>query len=182
MLYINKLFSLVIIFQFLCSVTEADAAVAVANNQSELNLQEIILPSEAKDLTKNVGAIYYSTSVKNKVLIPVHIWGEIKQSGLHFMPSDTSFIKGLSLAGGPNSFANLNEIVVKRNSADGSFKEIPFDLSKGGDVNAHHFKLESGDSIFVKKETFYENRSYYTSLISIFISVLSTFVIIQKVK
>jgi hypothetical protein len=181
MLY-KKLLSVVIIFQlFVCSVSVTEAS-GLVGAQSEFNLQEIALPSEVKDLPKNPGALYYSNSVKNKVLIPVHMWGEIKQSGLHFVPSDTTFVKGISLAGGPTSAAKLENIVLIRSTPNGSFKEIEFDLSKGGDASAHQFKIEPGDTIFIKKETFYENRNYYTSLIGIFITVLSTFVIVQKVK
>lgn len=176
---IKNFFSTVIILQLF--ISQSGAAEAAAN-KPEFNLQEIALPSEVKDLGKSTGAIYYSTSVKNKVLIPVHIWGEVKQSGLHFVPSDTTFVKGLSLAGGPGTLAQLDDVILSRSNPDGTIKEIEFDLTKGGDTNAHQFKIEPGDTIFVKKSTFYENRSYYTSLINIFITVLSTFVIIQKVK
>lgn len=179
MLKIKKILSAMIIIQmFSVSVYGAEATGA----KSEFNLQEITLPSEVKDIGKNSGAIYYSTSVKNKVLIPVHIWGEVKQSGLHFMPSDTTLIKGLSLAGGPSQYANLDRIVLVRNTPEGTIKEIDFDISEGGEASAHQFKIESGDAIFVKKDTFFENRNYYTSLIGIFITVLSTFVIVQRVK
>jgi hypothetical protein len=157
------------------------SAFSAEQAKSDINLQEVALPSEVKDLGKQSGSIYYSNSVKNKVLIPVHMWGEIKQSGLHFVPSDTTLVKGLSLAGGPTSSAKLEDIVLVRNT-NGAFKEMKFDLSKGGDVDAHQFKIESGDTIFLKRDTFSENRAYYTSLIGIFITVLSTFVIVQKVK
>lgn len=179
MSYFKKFLSSLIIAQlFSCAILAGEAPAAKA----ELNLQELALPSEVKDLPKSTGAIYYSTSVKNKVLIPVHMWGEIKQSGLHFIPSDTTLVKGISLAGGPNSLARLDNVVLIRNSNSGSFKEIDFDLSKGGDASAHQFKIESGDTIFIKKDTFYENRAYYTGLIGIFITVLSTFVIVNRVK
>ncbi len=176
---LKKFISVVIIYQ-LFAVTAFSAESPPP--QSDFNLQEITLPSEVKDLTKVPGSIYYSTSVKNKVLVPVHIWGEIKQGGLHFIPSDTTFVKGISLAGGPLSTANLEDIVLIRSSQKGQFQEMEFDLSEGGDSSAHQFKIEAGDTIFIKKDTFYENRSYYTSLIGIFITVLSTFVIVQRVK
>jgi hypothetical protein len=179
MLYFKKSLFAVIIIQIFASSAFALEATAP---KSELNLQEIALPSEVKEVGKQGGSIFYSTSVKNKVLIPVNMWGEIKLSGLHFVPSDTTFIKGLSLAGGPTSSANLEKVVLIRGAPNGTFKEIEFDLSKGGDANAHQFKIESGDTIFLKKETFYENRNYYTSLIGIFITVLSTFVIVNRVK
>ena len=110
------------------------------------------------------------------------MWGELRQSGLHFIPSDTTLIKGLSLAGGPSSTANLEEVILTRSEANGKMKEIEFDLSEGGDVKAQEFKIESGDVIFVKKSTFQENRAYYTSLINIAVTVISTFFIINKVK
>lgn len=179
MKYINKFLSAFIVYQVL--TLQAFGAEEV-NPKSELNLQEITLPSEVKDLSKSPGSIYYSTSVKNKVLIPVHMWGEIKQTGLHFVPSDTTLIKGLSLAGGPGTFADLEDIVLKRPASDGTIKEVEFDLSDGGDLKAHQFKLEAGDTVFVKKNTFYENRSYYTSLIGIVLTVVSTFFIIEKVR
>jgi hypothetical protein len=179
---IKKSLLSLIIFQLTCSSLLAAEATAPTIGKGEFNLQEITLPSEVKDMTKTPGAIYYSTSVKNKVLIPVHMWGEINKSGLHFVPADTSLIKGLSLAGGPTAQANLEDIVVTRPSTNGTFKEIEFDLSEGGNINAHQFKIESGDTIFVKKSTFSENRAYYTSLISIFITIASTFFIINKVK
>lgn len=166
---------------FTCSLFAA-ATNAASSAQGEFNLHEITLPSEVKDMGKNPGAIYYSTSVKNKVLIPVHMWGEVRQAGLHFVPADTTLIKGLSLAGGPSSTAKLDGIVLTRGTPAGTFEEIDFDLTKGGDAAAHQFKIESGDTIFVKKETFYENRSYYTSLIGLFLTVVSTFIIVQRVR
>lgn len=183
MLNINKIFSVVIIIQlFSCSVWAAAKTPALATPQSEFNLQEIVLPSEIKDMGKIQGSIFYDLSVKNKVLIPVNIWGEVKQAGLHFVPSDTTFVKGMSLAGGPTTTAKLGDVVLSRNLADGTYKEFKFDLSNGGDAATQQFKIESGDTIFVKKETFYENRVYYTSLISIFLTIVSTIVIMQNVK
>lgn len=177
---IKKILSSVIIFQlFTCSAFAADAVAAQA--QAELNLQEVALPSEVKDLGKNSGAIYYSTSVKNKVLIPVHIWGDVRQAGLHFVPADTTLIKGLSLAGGPSSTAKLDGIVLTRGTVGGTFKEMDFDITKGGDTAAHQFKIESGDTIFVKKDTFFENRAYYTSLVGVVFTLVSTFLILKKV-
>lgn len=179
MFNLKKILSVVIIIQMISfSVYGAEEVTA---SKSEFNLQEITLPSEIKDLGKSSGAIYYSNSVKNKVLVPVHFWGEIKQSGLHFVPSDTTLIKGLSLAGGPTTSAKLENVILIRNT-NGVFKEIDFNLSEGGDAIAHRFKIEPGDTVFVKKDTFMENRGYYTSLVGIFVSILSTFFIIQKVK
>ena len=79
-------------------------------NQNKYNLKEIALPSEVKDLPKNYGSVFFSPAVKDSVLVPVHFWGEIKKSGLHFLPINTSFMNGLSIAGGPQSSAELDNI------------------------------------------------------------------------
>lgn len=169
--------SLLIVQIFTCSFAKAEAP----RTTSEFNLQEVTLPSELKELGKQNGSIFYSAAVKNKVLIPVHIWGEVKFSGLHFIPADTTLIKGLSLAGGPNTAANLENILVTRAAASGKQREIKFDLSEGGDQTAHQFKIEAGDTIFVRRDTFVENRAYYTTLVGILVTIISTFVVVKKI-
>ncbi len=151
-------------------------------SKSDLSMQEIALPSEVKDLNKQSGSIYYNTSVKNKVLVPAHFWGEVGRPGLHFIPTDTSLIKGLSMAGGPNGAAKIDEIILTRTDNQGKLIQKEFNLSEGGGVDAYNFKIESGDSIFIKKDQFREDRAYYTGLVGIAISIISTIVLLQKVK
>lgn len=180
---INKIICCVISIQML-SISGGFAQEKAEGQRlnSELSLQEIALPSEVKDLSKQSGSIYYNTSVKNKVLIPAHFWGEVSKPGLHFIPTDTSLVKGLSMAGGPNGNARLNDIVLTRTSTDGKFMQHEFNLAEGGDAEAFNFKLAPGDSVFVKKDQFREDRSYYTGLIGIAISIISTIVLLQNVK
>ncbi len=147
----------------------------------DLNLQELTLPSEVKDIGKQSGTIYYNSSVKNKVLIPTHFWGEVNRPGLHFVPNDTTLIKGLSMAGGPSGNAKLSEVSLSRNTTDGKVKQYVFNLDSGGELDAHQFKIEPGDSVFIKKDHFLEDRNYYTSWIGIVISIISTIVLLQKV-
>lgn len=166
----------------ICCQLILGTALAAENTKPELSLQEITLPSEVKDLSKQTGSIYYNTSVKNKVLIPAHFWGEVVRPGLHFIPTDTTLIKGLSMAGGPSGTANVEDVVLTRTLADGSLKQMKFNLSEGGDTKAYQLKLEPGDSIFIKKDSYREDRAYYTSLVGIAISIISTVFILQKVK
>lgn len=146
-----------------------------------LKLEDIALPSDFKDLPKTTGAIYYSSSSKNKVLVPVHLWGHLVKPGLHFIPSDTTFIKGLSSTGGPLPGAKLDEILLTR-IVDGKVKKFTFDLSEGGDEKSQNFTVKSGDVVFVRQDRFFENRSYYTSLIGIAISVLSGILIYDQIQ
>lgn len=153
-----------------------------ANSKKKVNINELVLPSEVKELSKTTGAVYYSPAIKNKVLIPAHFWGDIQKNGLHFIPTDTSLVKGLSIAGGPSGSANLENVKVKRvNKSSNKLEEFSFDLSEGGDANAHDFNLKSGDTIFVEKSNYLSNRAWYTSLVGVGLSVISTFLILNEV-
>ncbi len=142
---------------------------------------EFALPSDVKDIKKTSGSVFYSPTAKGRVLIPIHFWGEVSRSGLHYIPVDTGLIKGLSLAGGPKSSAKLDSIKITR-KASNSVKELSFDLSQGGSADAYNFKLRSGDTVFVEKNYFYENRAYYTSLIGVITTLVSSLVIFSQVK
>ena len=178
----KKILVLIIVGQLISFTAMAEESDQVNKVNPELNLQEIALPSEVKDLGKQPGAIYYSTSVKNKVLIPAHFWGEVNRAGLHFIPNDTNLVKGLSMAGGPSGTAKLEDITLTRNMPDGTIKQYNFNLASGGNAEAYKFKIESGDSIFIKKDRFLEDRNYYTGWIGITISIISTILVLNKVK
>jgi hypothetical protein len=151
------------------------------NTISGLNLRQLALPSEVKSLPKFSGAIYYSPSVKGKVLMPVHVWGEVNRAGLHFFPVDTSLIQGLSLSGGATANGVLDEVRVQR-VVDGTVTQTEFNMRKGGDPESYNFKLKPGDTVFVARNRFYENRAYYTSLVGVIATVLSSILLYRAVR
>lgn len=150
-------------------------------NEPAINLQEMMLPTDLKDLTKQTGAIYYSSPNKNKILIPVHFWGYMQKPGLHFLPTETTFIKALSMTGGPLPGAKLESIYLTRIEG-GNTHKYEFDVSSGGSEETQQFAVKPGDIIFVSQDHFMENRAYYTSLISIAVSVLSGILIFKEVR
>ena len=99
--------------------------------EGRISLNDLALPSEVKNLKKFPGSIYYSPTSKGKPLVPVHFWGEIKKSGLHYIPVDTPLISGISLAGGLTSSADLEEVKITRHDGKDLVSE-KFDLSSGG--------------------------------------------------
>ena len=145
------------------------------------DINQLALPSEVKSVSKQGGAIYYSPSVKGKVLIPIHFWGQIGKAGLHFMPVDTTLINGISMAGGPAGTAAMDGISLTRYKGD-SYDHFKFDLTKGGDKKLHDFKLRPGDTVFIERDDFQQNRSYYTSLVGIAATFLSTILLYRTVK
>ncbi len=151
--------------------------------KNKISLTDLALPTDVKHILKRSGNVYYSPAMRDKVLIPVNFWGEVGNTGLHFVPSGTSLIRGLSLAGGPTSSAKLSKISLSRlNMATGKMTKYVFDLSRGGDLKAHGHILRAGDTVFVKKSHFYENRNYYTGLIGVAATIISAIFIYKQIK
>ncbi len=148
---------------------------------ADINLEDLALPSEVEELGKTSGSVYYSSTNKNKPLMPVHIWGEVNRSGLHYIPVDTKLIKGLSFAGGSSGKADLENVTVTR-LIDGNTTKHKFDLSDGGNAEAYTYVLQPGDTIFVKDDKFYENRAYYTSLVGVAVAILSSIILYRRIE
>ena len=154
----------------------------VKEKKNQFNLSELALPSEVSKVPKKAGAMFYSPSVKDKVLIPVHFWGEVSNSGLHYVPVGTTLIKGLSLAGGPRTDAKLTNIKLTRKGDKNTLFSKMYNLEDGGDQRAYNETLEPGDTVFIKKSTYQQDRAYYTSLIGVFSTILSSILIYREVK
>lgn len=149
--------------------------------EAKFSIQDLALPSDTEGIRKEGSSIYFALPSKGKILIPVHIWGEVNKSGLHYIPSETDVVKALSLAGGPRTAAKLENVKLTR-VENNSTKEYTFDMSGGGNTEAHQSKLNPGDTIFVEKNYFYENRIYYTTLAGVFATLVSAFVLYQRME
>jgi hypothetical protein len=176
---IKKVLITSIIFN-LTSMTSIALAHEMENN-TKFNLKELVLPSEIGKLGKSPGALYYSSTIKDKVLMPVHFWGQVGKSGLHYLPMGTTVINGISMAGGPKTDAILDEIKLTRRNGD-QINEKVFNISEGGDKKAYFEQLRPGDTIFIKRSTFREDRIYYTGLIGIMSTLLSSILLWREVK
>ncbi len=146
-----------------------------------IELQDLALPTDVKDLGKQSGSVYYSQTSKNKTLMPVHFWGEVGKPGLHFIPLDTKLVKGLSFAGGGSSTANLEDVRVNR-VVKGDIVRREFDLDEGGDINAHEFTLEPGDTVFIEKDRTFERRTFIISLVTLAATIISTVLIVKRIE
>jgi hypothetical protein len=168
------------VFGFIISLS-LSGVLPVICHAADIELNDLALPSEVKDLNKTTGAIYYSSTNKNKTLMPVHFWGEVGRSGLHYIPVDTKLVKGLSFAGGGSNSADLSEVVINR--LDGkNVKRMEFNLSEGGDIDAHEYTLRPGDTVYIPKDRFYENRAYYTSLVAVAVAILSSVLLYYRIQ
>ena len=111
----------------------------------------------------------------------MHFWGEVNKPGLHFVPVDTAFIDGISMAGGPKSSSRLENVRLMRKT-EKKLDTHMFDLAQGGSDSAHYFVLKSGDAVFVERSTKLADRTYYTSLVSVLVSVLSAVILYRTIK
>lgn len=175
---IKKFISITLCFQFIFVPVMADE---FTPKRKKIKLDELVLPSEVTGLGKQSGAVFYTDTVKNKVLIPVHFWGSIGRSGLYFIPTDTTLIEGISLAGGPNVSADIENVILQREVNNKVVKK-EFDLSDGGDNESYYVKLQPGDTVFMPKDTFKEDRSFYISLLGVVITALSGILIYRQVQ
>lgn len=151
------------------------------SKNSDYNIQELALPSEVENISKRGGSVYYSPSVKGKVLIPVHFWGSIKNTGLHFIPLDTNVINGISLAGGPDTNAEFDEVYLST-TRNGKRERLTLDISNGGNLALEDIKLQPGDTIFIPRDNYLQDRAYYTSLIGVIATILSSILLYREVK
>tara|TARA_R110002049_G_scaffold243078_8_gene416861 strand:+ start:70 stop:609 length:540 start_codon:yes stop_codon:yes gene_type:complete len=176
----RKIISLNVIICLIFSATPVFGK-SKKSDSSSLNLKEFALPSEVEGLIKTPGTVFYSPVVKGKVLIPVHIWGEVQKPGLHFIPIGATLIDGLSMAGGLTAQADEDSIRLTHQDGE-KLNSSYFDLSEGGDNEAFLTELRPRDTIFAERSTFREDRSYYTSLIGVVATILSSILILDQIK
>jgi hypothetical protein len=48
----------------------------------------------------------------SEILMPVNVWGEVRNPGMHMVPWNSDLRDALSAAGGPTSTANLSKIKI----------------------------------------------------------------------
>jgi protein involved in polysaccharide export with SLBB domain len=56
----------------------------------------------------------YQIGPDERLLITVHIWGEVRKPGEYLVPDDTDLLELISKAGGPTEFSNLSNIKITR--------------------------------------------------------------------
>lgn len=162
--------------------TGVNAPVKKSNYTLDYDLNKLALPSETKNIGKSSGSVFYSPSIKGKVLIPVHFWGYFQRPGLHFIPVESSLLEGVSFAGGPNPSARIDNVKLMRKNSKGLYDKRVFDLEEGGNNEAALSELKPGDMVFAEKDYWVENRAYYTSLIGVVATLLSSILLYRQVK
>lgn len=106
-------------------------------------------------------AEYYSASPDATLVMPVNIWGNVREPGLHFLPIGSNLHQSVSAAGGPSENADLSSVRVLR-----SGKPTYVDL-----LGPKSIPLQANDFVYVE-------RSYKADLPLIFAGVTTVISII----
>lgn len=95
------------------------------------------------------GAQYYIGS-QNELLMPVNIWGLVVKPGQYLVPSNTDLMTLISVAGGPQPKARLDNVQVIRSSSAGS-EVLTININKFLKTGDDRLipKLQPGDTVII---------------------------------
>lgn len=113
---------------------------------------------------------YYSTIPDAKLLVPVHVWGEIREPGLHFVPLGSSISEAISSSGGPLTTAAMPEVELRRKS---EVRDV--NLFKAGFSE----KVAANDTIIVER-SMKADLPLYFGAISVLVSLSTLIVLLSK--
>ena len=115
----------------------------------------------------------YQIGPGEKLMIRVHVWGEVARPGQYLVPDGTNVLELISQAGGPTPFSNLKNIYLTRNivhtsqDAKNRFKQTSVHYGKQiikinlksylNSKNSNSLPLlKPGDVVMVKQNTWYK--------------------------
>ncbi len=125
------------------------------------------------NLTPRSSSEFYSTLPDAKILIPIHVWGEVREPGLHFVPLGSNLSEAISASGGPATTAAIPEVNLLRKNE----KKREVNLFTHGLTE----RVAANDTIVV-------DRSLRTDLplifggISVLISITTLIVLLTKIQ
>ena len=87
----------------------------------------------------------YLMSEGDNLQILVHVWGEVNAPGQYRVADGTNILELISLAGGPNEFSNLSNVLLTR-----EYDPVEFDYSKSKLLNQKKSNLIGKNKIIIK--------------------------------
>lgn len=99
-----------------------------------------------------LGQEEYGFQRDSRLLIEVHVWGEVNKPGLHRVPDGSTVLDAISLAGGPTQFASVSKIRLTHAGNTGQRSErINIDRYSEGREGSQPPVLRPGDMITVPR-------------------------------
>jgi hypothetical protein len=133
--------------------------------------------------TLKSGNLFVSSKKKDELLLRANIWGAVQTPGIHYFPVGTSLLNAISIAGGPSTDADLDDVSIST-SKDGlsEIKKLSLqEALKGGPES--NPEILPGDTIFIGKDDVKQNVSFWMGVGTFVISlVIAGFVISDHAK
>ena len=125
---------------------------------------------ESSRFTTRDRASQYYLGSEDELLIPVNIWGFVRQPGQYMVPNNTDLISLLSFSGGPTEHANIKNIRLIRSDAKFGDHVFKIDVKKFVESGAREKLipiLKPGDTIIVKGTTFHWINRFFSFVSSL---------------
>ncbi len=128
---------------------------------------------QPQNLSAKASSEYYSTIPDAKLLVPVHVWGEIREPGLHFVPMGSSISEAISACGGPLPTASTPDVELHRKNE----KIRDVDIFRAGFGE----KVSANDTIVVER-SIKADLPLIFSATSILVSLATLIVLLSRPK
>ncbi|MCK5147708.1 hypothetical protein KAR48_13195 [bacterium] len=125
-----------------------------------------LLAQQGRQLPGQGRAAQYYLGSDDELLVPVNIWGFVRQPGQYMVPNKTDLITLLSFAGGPTEYAKMSKIEIVRSDAKIGNMVIPVDVKKYLETADPVLipMLRPGDTIIVKGTTIFWIQRFFEFL------------------
>lgn len=117
--------------------------------------------------TRSQASQYY-LGTADEIVVPINIWGFVKNPGQYMVPNNTDLISLLSYAGGPVEGAKVSKIRIVRSDQQIKNKVLTINVRKyleTGDTRLIPL-LKPGDTVVVKGTTFHWIQRFFSFLAS----------------
>ena len=108
--------------------------------------QALLATSDGGNISSNQR---YISGEDGNLLMYVNIWGHVKNPGTYLVYEGIDLVTLISLAGGPQSGANLNNIKIIHDSENNQITKI--NLDKYISDNKHSVSIRPHDTIYIKE-------------------------------
>lgn len=137
--------------------------------QAETSGSTIVAPNAPQG---RVSSEYFSSNPTQRLLVPVNIWGAVREPGIHYVPLNSTLTEVISSAGGPALDASVSDIKLQRLGQ----QDASLNLYKQGQTE----RVQAHDTIQVDQTRWQVNLPIIFGGIGVGISVITLFAVILK--
>lgn len=132
--------------------------------------ENFILPQKG---SRQGSSEFYSSNPSNKLMFPVHVFGDIGRPGLYYVPLGSTLMDAISMAGGPGANALTSEIRIRSIGENQKEREVSL-FGKDGNM-----PLNSKDVIVVDR-SIKADLPLIFGAVSLSMSIATFFMILAK--